>query len=232
MTLSIMQPYLFPYIGYFQLMQAADKFVVYDDVNFINRGWINRNRLLINSREFLFSVPIKEASQFRKINELVIDDSQRWREKLLKTIAQGYKKAPHFDHVFQVVSRIVYSPTEKLNELLFSNLQEIAAYLQLPIQLVETSAIYQNHHLKAQERILDICKKEEANRYVNAIGGQELYDKETFNSQGITLQFQQSHKVEYQQFGNDFVPCLSIIDVLMFNSIEQTQDLLKAYNLV
>ena len=134
--------------------------------------------------------------------------------------------------MFPLISQIIHSPTEKLNELLFTNLAAIATYLQLPVQLVESSTVYQNQHLKAQERILDICQQEGANCYVNAIGGQELYNKETFDNQGIILQFQQSHKIEYQQFGNDFVPWLSIIDVLMFNSIEQTRALLKAYNLV
>lgn len=232
MTLSIMQPYLFPYIGYFQLMQEADKFVVYDDVNFINRGWVNRNRLLINAREFLFSVPLKDASQFKKINEVLIDDSQRWREKLLKTITQGYKKAPYFEDVFPLVSKVVQTHTQQLSELLFCNLALIVNYLELPVQLVESSSIYQNQHLKAQERILDICIKEKASQYVNAIGGKELYDKEAFSNQGIILHFQQSEKVTYQQFGNDFVPWLSIIDVLMFNSKEQTKALMSAYTLV
>ncbi|MDR6194877.1 WbqC family protein [Siphonobacter sp. SORGH_AS_0500] len=100
MTLAIMQPYLFPYIGYFQLLNAVDKFVIYDDVAFINRGWINRNSILNNGKAQLFTVPLKEASQNKLIHEISIDTDQKWRDKLLKTIQQNYKKAPHFAAVF------------------------------------------------------------------------------------------------------------------------------------
>ncbi|MFN8356502.1 MAG: WbqC family protein [Spirosomataceae bacterium] len=227
-----MQPYIFPYIGYFQLMQAADVFVVYDDVNFINRGWVNRNRLLANHKEWLFTIPLAGGSQNKKINEIQLDDAQPWRNKLLKTIEQNYRKAPHYQQVYPLIEQVVAAPTQLLSELLLSGLTQVANYLQLSAKIVPTSSVYQNQSLKAQERILDICAQEQATDYVNAIGGMSLYQKEDFAHVGIRLHFQRTRSIQYSQFGNDFVPWLSIIDVLMFNPIEQTRHLLTQYDLI
>ncbi|MFN4145740.1 MAG: WbqC family protein [Runella sp.] len=232
MRLAIMQPYFAPYIGYFQLMEVADKFVVYDDVNYINKGWINRNRLLVNGKEFLFTIPIKEASQNKLINELYLETDPRWRGKLLKTIEQAYKKAPYFASSFGVVEKIINAQTDKLSDYLSNSLQKWAEWLELNTEIVPTSTVYQNTHLKAQDRILDICRQENATEYVNAIGGMALYDNDTFEQAGIQLYFQKVQPIEYTQFKNDFVPWLSIIDLMMFNDKATIQDFLKKYDLV
>ncbi|QDK79616.1 WbqC family protein [Spirosoma sp. KCTC 42546] len=237
MTLAIMQPYFLPYIGYMQLMNAVDTFVLYDDVAFINRGWVNRNRLLINGQEHLFTVPLKDASQNKRINEVHLADDPKWRSKLLKTIEQGYRKAPCYQTVMPITEKIINFTTDSIADLIYFSLVELSQYMGITTRLVQSSTIYANGELKAQERILDICRQENAQRYINPIGGIELYDKPTFAQAGIELNFIKSTKVDYTQFNrgdgrNEFVPWLSIIDILMFNDIATVRTMLDAYELV
>ena len=237
MTLAIMQPYFLPYIGYMQLMNAVDTFVLYDDVAFINRGWVNRNRLLINSQEYLFTVPLKDASQNKRINEVHLADDPKWRSKLLKTVEQGYRKAPFYQAVMPLTEKIVNFTTDSIADLVHFSLVELNQYLGLSTKLVTSSSIYNNVDLKAQTRILDICRQENATRYINPIGGTDLYDKPTFAEAGIELNFIKSKQIEYPQFRrgdgrNEFVPWLSIVDILMFNDIATVKAMLNEYELV
>ena len=232
MTIAIMQPYIFPYIGYFQLIQAVDKFVIYDDVNFINKGWINRNRILVGGKEHLFTIPLKDASQNRLIYEVELSESEPWRKKLLKTIQQSYQKAPNYSTVFPIVEEIVIFDTGTINELIIHCLKSICGYLSIKTEIVDSSSVYNNTDLKAQERILDICRQEGAQHYINPVGGMELYDKSKFSAQGIRLNFIKSTAGSYPQYKNAFVPWLSIIDILMFNDLETINSLLKEYELI
>ena len=232
MTLAIMQPYFMPYIGYMQLMNAVDTFVLYDDVAFINRGWINRNRLLINGQEYMFTVPLRDASQNKRINEVALADDPKWRSKLLKTIEQGYRKAPHYGTVMPVIENSINFVTGSIADLAHHSLVQLSQYLGLTTRLVASSSIYDNSHLKAQERILDICRQENATRYINPIGGIELYDKPTFARAGIELNFIQSKRVEYPQSKNDFVPWLSVLDALMFCDVPTVRAMLGEYELL
>lgn len=215
--IAVMQPYFLPYIGYFQLMTAVDKFVVFDDVNFINRGWINRNRLLLNGAAHTFTAPLRGASQNRLICEVELDDNQAWREKLLRTIRQAYGKAPCSAQALPLLEKIINFSTVRLDEFLLNSLREIANYLALEVEIVPTSRVYQNAQLKGQERILDICRQEQAGVYVNPIGGFELYERESFAQQHVTLRFLRSRLPEYAQGKGLHVAGLSIMDVLMFN---------------
>jgi hypothetical protein len=230
--MAIMQPYLFPYIGYFQLMNAVDKFVIYDDVNFIKKGWINRNNILVNNQATLFTVPLKEVSQNKLINQIYLSDDQKWRENLLKTILLSYKKAPYFNEVFGMLERIINTKVEKIAELILTSFENINAYLEVTTTIVATSTVYDVVSLKGQERILAICKNESAKVYINPIGGQDLYSKELFQENDINLNFIKTQTIEYPQFGKQFIPWLSIIDVLMFNSKDETKLLLNQYELI
>ncbi|WP_018619562.1 WbqC family protein [Spirosoma luteum] len=234
MTLAIMQPYFLPYIGYMQLMSAVDTFVLYDDVAFINRGWVNRNRLLINGQEHLFTVPLKDASQNKRINEVMIASDPKWRSKLLKTVEQGYRKAPFYQAVMPLTEKIINFTTDSIADLVYFSLVELNQYLGLSTRLVQSSTVYNNADLKAQERILDICRQEKASHYINPIGGTDLYDKPTFAQAGMELSFIKALKVEYPQINNrtEFVPWLSIIDVLMMNDVPTVKTMLGAYELV
>lgn len=232
MKLAIMQPYLFPYVGYFQLIKAVDRFVLYDDVNYINRGWINRNNLLINGKASLFTVPLKEASQNRLISDIRIADETRWREKLTRSIESGYRKAPYYPAVAGLVERVLQTDVSYVADLIRVSLREILAYLQITTHVVPSSTVYGNAHLKAQERILDICRLEQCHTYINPSGGVELYDKARFRAEQKDLYFIKSKPIRYEQFSNEFVPWLSIIDVLMFNPGEKVHQFLDEYELL
>lgn len=232
MKLGIMQPYIFPYIGYFQLINAVDKFVIYDDVNFINKGWINRNRILNNGQDSLFTIPLKEASQNKLINEIEVNWDDNWKNKFFKTLEQCYKKAPFYQDVLPIIEETFKGEGEVVSKVIEKNLRLTCEYLSIETEIISSSSIYQNNHLKAQERILDICLQEKAEHYINPIGGLELYDKDFFETQNLKLSFIKSNFIEYKQFKNDFIPWLSIIDILMFNSKDKIKDFLNNYELV
>lgn len=232
MRLAIMQPYFMPYIGYLQLLNGVDKFVLYDDVNYINKGWINRNRILINGQAYLFTIPLKEASQNKLINEIYLSEDLKWRGKLLKTLEQAYKKAPFYSTALAVTEKIVNLHAEKLNDWIADSFKVLVDYLDIKTEIVPGSSIYKNTHLKAQERILDICLQEKAEHYINPIGGMELYDKTVFEQNGIRLNFIKSKPIVYPQFKNEFVPWLSIVDIMMFNDVPTIKGFLNEYELI
>lgn len=215
MKLAIMQPYFVPYIGYFQLMAAVDRFVLFDDVSFINRGWINRNRLLVGGREHLMTIPLRGASQNQLINQIALDDGLSWRGKLLKTIEQSYRKAPFYAETMPLVKDMLSCPETMLAPWLRYSLTAVHAWLELPCQIVASSAQYENQDYKGARRILDICRQEQASVYVNAPGGKDLYAPADFAALGMQLRFLQPRLAEYDQGGPAFMPGLSIIDVLM-----------------
>jgi hypothetical protein len=231
MKLAIMQPYFFPYIGYYQLINAVDKFVLYDDVNYINRGWINRNNILVGNKACLFTIPLKNASQNRLIRDIELSDNS-WQGKFLKTLEQAYKKAPQFNHVFPLIRKNLESEATHIYQLTSLSLITVAEYLGLSAEFVDSSSIYNNHHLKAQQRILDICIREKTTHYINSIGGMELYSKNSFEQSGIKLNFIKTRDFSYQQFNKEFVPDLSMIDVLMFNAKDEIRKMLDLYELV
>ncbi len=232
MTIAIMQPYFLPYIGYFQLLNAVDKFVLYDDVNFINRGWINRNNLLLGGKPHLFTLPLVNASQNRLIHEVSLSEEATWRKKITKTVQQAYQKAPHFQAVFPLFEEIIHQESTDISDLVYQSLLKLTGHLGIETEIVKSSRVYGNSDLKGQDRILSICSKEGATRYINPIGGQELYDKAQFEHAGIQLNFIKSMGHSYPQFKNAFVPWLSILDVLMFNDLARTRELLLDFELV
>lgn len=230
MKLAIMQPYLFPYIGYFQLIHAADRFVFYDDVNFIKQGWINRNNILKDGKPLLFSVPLKDPSSNTLICDTGISGLYR-SDKFLKTLKQVYSKAPYYPQVAELLSDIISTEEKKISGLAIRSVKKILKFLGTANDIRDTSSGYLNTDLKGQERVIDICKQENATHYINPSGGKELYSKEAFNDNGITLQFLQSEPKEYLQFDKPFVPNLSIIDVLMFNSIREITGMLDNFQI-
>lgn len=232
MKLAVMQPYLFPYIGYFQLMNAADRFVIYDDVNFIKKGWINRNNILVNGKANLFTVPLKNASQNKLINELEISEISEWKKDLLKTIELSYRKAPCFEEVFDLIIRIIYNDETNISGYIYQSLEKVNSFLNIDTEIVRSSSVYQNRLLKQQKRIIDICKKENAGEYINPIGGLELYSKKVFRENEIDLYFIKTNEIVYRQLNNEFSGSLSIIDVMMFNPKDQINDFLNDYELI
>ena len=228
MKVGIMQPYFMPYIGYFQLMKAVDKYVIYNDVNYINRGWVARNNILINEKKQLFTIKLQGASQNKHFTEIQILDDFR---KLTKTLEMNYSKAPFFQPTMELMNKIFSFPEKRLDLFIKNSFEQILSYLDIDTELILSSDIKKDNSLKGQDKILDICKILQADTYYNAIGGKELYDKKEFANNGISLCFLRTNEnIQYQQFPNmDFVPNLSIIDVLMFNSVEVVNKMLNDY---
>lgn len=232
MKIGIMQPYFLPYIGYWQLMNAVDRYVVYDDVNYIKRGWINRNRILVNGEPRYINIRIVDASQNRLIRDTRIDRNGAETEKSLRTVEQAYKKAPCFRAVYPLVEEILTFPQERLVDFLLHSFRTVRAYLGIETELLLSSEIEKDGALKGQEKILSICRTLGADQYYNAIGGRELYSFREFERNGIRLSFLETQEIVYKQYGNPFQSNLSILDVMMFNSREQVREMLGRYRLI
>lgn len=227
-----MQPYFFPYLGYWQLMNIADRFVIYDDVNYIKRGWINRNRILINGEPRYLTVPLSDASQNKKICELTIADSGNWRGKVLKSIEGAYRKSQWFADVFPVLEDIVLCPERGLADYLKYQLVRMADFLSIDTILIASSRYYANTTLTGQARIIDICRREKADEYLNLAGGMALYDGNAFSEAGLSLQFMKMNPGEYAQQSTAFVPNLSIVDALMAVGRGGVRDALADFSLI
>ena len=229
MRLGIMQPYFFPYLGYWQLLANVDKYVVYDDVTYIKGGWINRNNFLINGQKNLLTMRLEKASSYTLIKDIAIKDDF---VKFLKTIEMGYKKAPFFEDIFRLLKDICQCPDKKLGQFLFNSHIKICEYLGIDTELILSSSFEKHTELKGKDKVISICKQLGADEYINAIGGQELYDKKEFAENGIKLNFLQAKLREYRQLKNEFVAGLSIIDIMMFNSKEEIKEMLNDFKLV
>jgi len=231
MTLGIMQPYFLPYIGYWQLMASVDRFVIYDNVKYTKKGWINRNRFLLNGAPEYFTVPLKAAPDASTIRERELAGDYD-RDKLLRSLTAAYRKAPRFTEVFPVVEQIVQARAANLFEYLHHSLVVMAAFLEIDTPIVISSTIAIDHNLQAENKVLALCRAAGADRYLNPIGGQELYSGKSFAAAGVTLEFLQSRTIEYPQLGAPFVPSLSILDVLMFNDRPVVRGLLQEADVV
>lgn len=216
MKLAIMQPYFLPYIGYYQLIAAADVFIVYDNIKFTKKGWINRNRMLLNGTDAMFSLPLKKASDSLDVvdRELAADFD---RGKLLNQFKGAYSRAPYFAEVFPLLERIVRFEERNLFRYIHHSITGVCTRLGIETGIRISSDIAIDHGLKGQDKVIALCQAMGADTYINAIGGMELYSRDDFHANGITLKFIQARPFEYPQFGNEFVPWLSIVDVLMFN---------------
>lgn len=233
-TIAIMQPYFMPYLGYFQLIQSADKFVVYDNIEYTKKGWFNRNRILVGGSDWLFTIPVKKGSDYLDVNQRFIsDDSDREIERLLAVIKNSYKKAPQFEQVYPVIERCLRFGDKNLFAYIFHSIQEVCDYLGITTKFVISSSIAIDHEsLKNKDKVLAICRHQEADRYINPIGGQELYEPAFFAEAGIDLRFIKMDGIQYKQFGDNFVPGLSIIDVMMFNDKNEITEMLNRYELI
>ncbi len=254
MKLAIMQPYFFPYIGYFQAIKAVDEYMLYDNLYFSKGASMYRNKYVNHiGRTCFFMVPLKEKSSFKKISDVEVLDNGKWRKKMLLDFYMNYKRAKYFDDVYPILEKVINYPTNKLSELNYQSIKSVCDYLKINTKITTDTSLFNdleekllvedvdetvfpNVKLKNWERkvvrILEICRMKHSNAYVNAIGGMSLYSKEDFSANGIDLNFVKTKDISYKQFGNDFVPNMSIIDILMFNSVEEVHNLLDQYELI
>ena len=222
-SIAVMQPYFFPYLGYFQLMRSVETFVVYDDVQFIPRGWINRNYVLAAGRQHRLTLELRGGSRNREIREIGVGGN---RLRLLKMLRQTYAKAPYAQDALAILGPLLQSTEDNLSLYLVDTLRSLAAHFQLPCAIKLSSTLAKAADLRGQERILNVCRALRARSYVNAPGGRTLYAREAFAEQGIQLLFAEPRLPSYRQFGGDFVSGLSIIDVMMFNPPERIREML------
>jgi len=232
MKLGIMQPYFVPYIGYWQLMNLVDQYVVYDDVNYIKGGWINRNRILVNGEPKYFHVPMQGSSPNLLINEVHVDHNEAIIRKNLRSIEGAYKKAPYYGTVYPMLEEILWCEEENIAKYIIHSFRVICRYLDIKTELLVSSDLEKDNALKGQDKVLAICRLLRASEYYNAIGGQELYSFEKFKENGVQLNFVKTQDIVYRQFENEFQPNLSIIDVMMFNSRDKIREYLDAYTLI
>lgn len=224
-----MQPYFLPYIGYFQLINAVDKYIIYDDVNYIKRGWINRNNILCNGQPHLFTISLKASSQNKLINQIEIADDFN---KFIKTVEMSYSKASHFEETYKILNNIIKYPNKNLAIFISNSIIEICRYLGIKTEIILSSDIKKDNGLRGQEKIIEICKNVGADTYINAIGGIELYDKMKFSEENINLYFIKPDIIQYNQNLKEFVPFLSILDIMMWNSKEEINSMLEQYSLI
>lgn len=228
-----MQPYLFPYLGYFQLISAANVFVLSDDLQYINKGWINRNRILINGAPALINFPLKKGKELSRINERVLsDDFSAQMERLFRTFKTVYAKAPCYRTVMPFIEEVIRFPGTNLATYTENAVRKICRHLDITTPIVISSDLDIGEVTDKSDRIVKTVKKLVGDLYINPIGGLELYDFVYFRKHGVELKFHRMDDIAYRQFGNEFVPHLSIIDVLMFNEVPEVQRMLSCYSLL
>lgn len=233
MKLGIMQPYFLPYLGYWQLMNAVDTYIVYDDVNYIKGGRINRNTILINREAKNINLILSGATPTKHINEILVNDSLVQKRKILSKIQMAYSKAPNYESVYPILEKVFLQQENNLAKYLYNSFKIVGEYLNIQTNILLSSELKKDCSLKGKDKVISICKLLEADEYYNSVGGMELYDKEEFAANRIKLSFlKMNDDIIYKQFNNEFVPYLSIIDVMMFNSQQECQEMLKRYTLI
>lgn len=210
-------------------MKAVDKYVVYDDVNYIKGGWVNRNNILINGEKKLFTISLKGASPNKLFHEIEIGDNFK---KLIRTLQMNYSKASHYMETISLLERIIAYPDKRLALFLTNSFREILSYLSIHTEIILSSSLDKDCSLKGKSKVLHICHILNADTYYNVIGGQNLYNKEEFMDEKIKLLFLDTQIKEYPQQSEKFIPSLSMIDILMNNSVEEINLLLDSYKLV
>lgn len=233
MKLAIMQPYLFPYIGYFQLIKSVDQFVIYDNIQYTKKGWVNRNRILLNGKDQYLTFPLAKGSDFLMINQRNLsNDWIKERRKVLNKLQEAYKKAPYFNEIYPLIEQCVLFEQSNLFNYIYNSLHKISDYLEIKCQFIVSSSIPIDHHLRGSDKVIAINQFFSSSEYINAIGGTHLYDKMNFEHFGLKLIFLKSKKIEYRQFNANFIPNLSIIDVLMFCGKDKVKYFLNQYELM
>ena len=226
-----MQPYFLPYIGYFQLINMVDHFVIYDNIQYTKKGWINRNRFLQNGKDYLFSIPLKKDSDFLNVTDRKLDNNFD-KVKLLNKIKGAYSKAPHYNTAYPIIEEVINYNECNLFFYILNSVISICKFLDINTKITKSSEISIDHSLSSQNKVLAFCKELETKTYINPIGGQNLYEKEKFEQSGFVLKFIRTNDIKYKQFEKPFVSNLSILDLMMFNTKEEICRMLDDYNIV
>lgn len=230
--IGIMQPYFLPYIGYFQLMNFVDEFIVYDNIQFTKKGWIHRNRMLQNGKDEYFSLPLKKDSDFLNVDQrFLADNFSQEKVKMLNKLQNNYRKAPFYEETYPIIKNIMDYPSDNLFEFILNSISKVKSHLGIDTPLIISSKLPVNHELKGKEKVVELVKVSQGSDYINPIGGLELYDKNEFAEKQIKLSFIKTNNFHYQQLKNEFIPFLSILDVMMFNDKDVVRMFLNEFEL-
>lgn len=231
MRIGVMQPYLFPYLGYFEIIAQSDTFIFYDDVDFIRRGWINRNNLIINKEKKLFTIPVQKTNVGVKISEVELVGYADWKDKFLITLLQNYKKSTNFDRVYNLIQDVLNKSDYKyISELAINSLTMTSSYLGLKTTFVKSSELKVNDNLTKEFRLFEIAKVFKAKEIVMPVGSLTLYEGWPFEE--LRLKTLKKNNFTYCQKRKLFEPNLSIIDVLMHVEKEVIVNILKSSKFV
>ena len=214
-------------------MNAVDEFVIYDNIQYTKKGWISKNRFLRNGKAEVFSLPLKKGSSFLQVKDRYLsDDYEKEAARLLRQIVGAYKKAPNFEATFTLFEKCLTYENKNLFDFIYNSILVIKEYLGMKTKIIISSSINIDHSLSSANKVKAICHDLEAKKYINPIGGLELYSKEDFIRQNIILNFHQAKPFKYNQFVNEFIPWLSILDVLMFNDKEKIKTYLNCFEII
>ncbi len=222
MKLAIMQPYFFPYIGYYSLIKNTDKFIIFDTVQFIRHGWIERNRILKPKEGWQYiQAPLIKHRRETIINEIEIRNTEPWREKIIAQLQHYKKNAPYFSECMDVVNSCLSLQTDSIVKLNEHILRLTCQYLNLDFncEIFSEMDIQIDHVKEADEWALNISKFVGANEYINTPGGKDFFDREKYLQKKIELTFLGNNVMQYKQRRPIFEPGLSIIDLMMFNDV-------------
>lgn len=235
MTTAIMQPYFYPYIGYFQLIQAADRFILFDDVQYIRHGWINRNRIL-KPGEGVQYIIMSLATHTRNtlIKEIQPAEADTNKDRILRQMEHYKKTAPYYKTVRAFMEDCFATTQNSIAEMNGCYLKAVCDYIGIDFKIELSSQMNFDYSQvqDAGEWALQMCKQLQVTEYINPAGGRELFDNAKFEKSDIRLRFLQPSLRTYNQRREHFEPGLSIIDVMMFNEPAAIRQLINDYQLV
>lgn len=234
MKVALMQPYFFPYLGYYQLINSVNEFVIFDEVQYIRRSWITRNKILNAHKESIYiNVPVCKSPRETKIKDIRIINDINWQKKIIHQLLY-YKDAPNFSSVMEFVKECLNIKFDNINQLNTSLLRKTCNLLNINthISVLSEKLPFINEANEADEWGIIVSKALEASTYINAIGGKEFYSSQKYKDEGLNIQFINPILEPYKQFNHEFVPGLSIIDVLMFNKINKVKEMIEIQEFV
>jgi len=234
MKVALMQPYFFPYLGYFQLIHSVDEFIIFDQAQHIRRSWITRNRILNAHKESIYiNVPVCRAQRETIIKDIQINNDINWQEKIIQQLLY-YKDAPNFTNVMEFVKECLSIKCDNVGQLNTSLLRMTCNLLNIDTHITVLSEKFPSidEAKEADEWGIKVSQALNASTYINAIGGKEFYDQQKYNEEGLDIQFINPILAPYKQFNHEFVPGLSIVDILMFNEISKIKEMIGLHEFV
>ena len=225
MIVAIHQPEYLPWLGFFKKMMNAELFVFLDDVQFRKKGWQNRNRIRINDGTTLLSIPVHTHS-YPKINEVTIDNEKNWSIRHKKSILYNYARAPYFDEIKDFIESIFEKKFQYLVDLNTEIIKFIMNELEIKSKIVFSSELEISK--KGSDRVLDICKAVGADHYITGTFWAESNLRvEEFKKSNIDVEFQKFQHPIYKQIHGEFIPEMSIIDLLFNEGRKEAKKILQ-----